>query len=133
MIKKIDHIGIAVNNLEESIKIYKDILGLEFKGTQEIKDQKIIVASLLAGDVKIQLVQPTHPDSTMRKFIDKKGEGMHHIAFLVYNIDASLKALSEKGVKLIDEKARIGADNAKIAFIHPKDMNRVLIEFVERS
>ena len=133
MIKKIDHIGIAVNNLEESIKIYRDILGLEFKGTEEIKDQKIIVASFLAGDIKIELVQPTHPDSTMRKFIDKKGEGMHHIAFLVDNIDISLKALSEKGVKLIDEKARIGAENAKIAFIHPKDMNRVLIEFVERS
>jgi methylmalonyl-CoA/ethylmalonyl-CoA epimerase len=133
MIKKIDHIGIAVNNLEESIKIYRDILGLEFKGTEEIKDQKIIVASFLAGDVKVELVQPTHPDSTMRKFIDKKGEGMHHIAFMVDNISESLKELSKKGINLIDEKARIGADNAKIAFIHPKDMNRVLIEFVERS
>jgi methylmalonyl-CoA epimerase len=133
MIKKIDHIGIAVNNLEESIKIYRDILGLEFKGTEEIKDQKIIVASFLADDVKIELVQPTHPDSTMRKFIDKKGEGMHHIAFMVDNISESLKELSKKGINLIDEKARIGADNAKIAFIHPKDMNRVLIEFVERS
>jgi methylmalonyl-CoA/ethylmalonyl-CoA epimerase len=129
MIKKIDHIGIAVNNLEESIKIYRDILGLEFKGTEEIKDQKIIVASFLAGDVKVELVQPTHPDSTMRKFIDKKGEGMHHIAFMVDNISESLKELSKKGINLIDEKARIGADNAKIAFIHPKDMNR----FVERS
>ena len=132
MIKRIDHIGIAVNNLEESISIYKDILGLEFKGTEEIKQQKIIVASFLVGDVKVELVQPTHPDSTMRKFIDKKGEGMHHIAFLVDNIDESLKELSEKGVNLIDEKARIGADGARIAFIHPKDINRVLVEFVER-
>ena len=133
MIKRIDHIGIAVNNLEESISIYKDILGLEFKGTEEIKEQKIIVASFLVGDVKVELVQPTHPDSTMRKFIDKRGEGMHHIAYLVDNIDESLKELSEKGVNLIDEKARIGADGARIAFIHPKDMNRVLVEFVERS
>ncbi len=133
MIKKIDHIGIAVNNLEESIKIYRDILGLEFKGTEEIKEQKIIVASFLVNDIKVELVQPTHHDSTMRKFIDKRGEGMHHIAFLVDNIEESLKKLSKKGINLIDEKARIGADNTKIAFIHPKDMNRVLVEFVEKS
>jgi len=132
MIKKIDHIGIAVNNLDESISIYRDILGLEFKGTEEIKEQKIIIGTFMLGGVKIELVQPTHPDSTMRKFIDKKGEGMHHIAFLVDNIDESLKELSEKGVNLIDEKARIGADGARIAFIHPKDINRVLVEFVER-
>lgn len=133
MIKKIDHIGIAVNNLEESIRIYRDILGLEFKGTEEIKEQKIIVGTFLVGDVLIELVQPSHPDSTMRKFIDKRGEGMHHIALNVDNIKKSLKKLSEKGVKLIDEKARIGANGTKIAFIHPKDMNKVLVEFVERS
>jgi methylmalonyl-CoA/ethylmalonyl-CoA epimerase len=133
MIKKIDHIGIAVNNLKESIKIYRDILGLECKGAEEILDQKVIVATFLVGNVKVELVQPTHLDSSMRKFIDKRGEGMHHIAFMVDNIDKSLKELSEKGVKLIDEKARIGADGARIAFIHPKDMNGVLIELVERK
>ena len=133
MIKKIDHIGIAVNNLDESISIYRDILGLEFKGTEEIKEQKIIIGTFMLGGVKIELVQPTHPDSTMRKFIDKRGEGMHHIAYLVDNIDESLRELSEKGVHLIDEKAKNGADGARIAFIHPKDMNRVLVEFVERS
>ena len=133
MITKIDHIGIAVNNLKESIKIYRDILGLECKGAEEILDQKVIVATFLVGNVKVELVQPTHLDSSMRKFIDKRGEGMHHIAFLVDNIDKSLKELSEKGVKLIDEKARIGADGTRIAFIHPKDMNGVLIELVERK
>ena len=133
MITKIDHIGIAVNNLKESIKIYRDILGLECKGAEEILDQKVIVATFLVGNVKVELVQPTHLDSSMRKFIDKRGEGMHHIAFMVDNIDKSLKELSEKGVKLIDEKARIGADGARIAFIHPKDMNGVLIELVERK
>jgi len=133
MKKEIDHIGIAVNNMEDSINIYRDILGLDFKGTEEIKDQKVIVATFLVGGVKVELVQPTHPDSSMRKFIDKRGEGMHHIAFMVENIDKSLKDLSEKGVKLIDEKARIGADGARIAFIHPKDMNNVLIELVERA
>lgn len=133
MIEKIDHIGIAVNNLEDSIRIFRDILGLEFQGTEEIKEQKIIVGTFLAGEVKIELVQPTHPDSTMRKFIDKRGEGMHHIAFSVDNIDKSLTELSEKGIKLIDDKARIGANGARIAFIYPKDMNKVLVEFVERS
>ena len=133
MIKKIDHIGIAVNDLKEAMRIYKDLLGLEFKGTEEIKEQKVIVATFLVDGVKIELVQPTHPDSSTRKFIDKRGEGIHHIAFMVENIDESLKELSAKGVKLIDEKARIGAGGAKIAFIHPKDMNGVLIELIEMS
>lgn len=133
MIKKIDHIGIAINNLEESIKVYRDTLGLDFRGTEEIKDQKVIVATFLIGDVKFELVQPTQSDSSMKKFIDKRGEGMHHIAILVNNIDESLKELNEKGIKLIDEKARIGADGARIAFIHPKDMNGVLVELVEKN
>ncbi len=133
MIKEIDHIGIAVNNLEEAISIYADILGLEYKGTEKIEEQKIIFATILAGGVKIELLQPTHPDGPIGKFIKKKGEGMHHIAFMVENIDESLKELSAKGVNLIDEKARIGAGGAKIAFIHPKDMKGVLIELVERT
>ena len=133
MIKEIDHIGIAVKDLEEAMSIYTDILGLEFKGTEKIEEQKIIHATFLAGRVKIELVQPTHPDSTVGKFIEKRGEGIHHIAFGVENINESLKELSTKGVNLIDEKARIGADGAKIAFIHPKDMKGVLIELVERA
>jgi methylmalonyl-CoA epimerase len=133
MIKEIDHIGIAVNNLEEAISIYTDILGLESKGTEKIKEQKIILATFLVGGIKIELLQPTHPDGPIGKFVKKKGEGMHHIAFMVENIDESLKELSAKGVNLIDEKARIGADGAKIAFIHPKDMKGVLIELVERA
>ena len=133
MIKEIDHIGIAVNNLEEAISIYADILGLEYKGTEKIEEQRIIHAAFLVGEVKIELVQSTHPDGPIGKFIEKRGEGIHHIAFRVENINGSLKELSAKGVKLIDEKARIGADGAKIAFIHPKDMKGVLIELVERA
>ncbi len=133
MIKEIDHIGIAVNDLEEAMSIYRDILGLKFKGTEEIEEQKTILATFLVGEVKIELIQPTHPDSPIRKFLEKRGEGMHHIAFRVENIDESLKELSGKGVNLIDEKARIGADGAKIAFIHPRDMKGVLIELVERA
>ena len=132
LIKEIDHIGIAVNDLKEAMSIYTDILGLESKGMEVIEEQKIIHATFLVGSVKIELVQPTHPDGPVGKFIEKRGEGMHHIAFRVENIDESLRELNAKGVKLIDEKARIGADGAKIAFIHPKDMKGVLIELVER-
>ena len=131
MIKEIDHIGIAVNDLEEAMSTYRDILGLKFKGTEEIEEQKTILATFLVSGVKIELIQPTHPDSPIRKFLEKRGEGMHHIAFRVENIDESLKELSAKGVNLIDKKARIGADGAKIAFIHPKDLKGVLIELVE--
>ena len=133
MIKEIDHIGIAVNDLKKTMSIYRDILGLKFIGSEEIEEQKIIHATFLAGEVKIELVQSTHPDGPIGKFIEKKGEGIHHIAFRVENIDESLKELNAKGVNLIDEKARIGADGAKIAFIHPKDMKGVLIELVERA
>ena len=132
MIKEIDHIGIAVNDLKGAMSIYKDLLGLEFKGMETIEEQKIIHATFLAGRVKIELVQSTHPDGPIGKFIEKRGEGIHHIAFRVENIDESLKELNAKGVKLIDEKARIGAGGAKIAFIHPKDMKGVLIELMER-
>ena len=133
MIKQIDHIGIAVKDLKEAMSIYRDILGLKFISTEEIEEQNIIHSTFLAGRVKIELVQPTNPESTVGKFIEKRGEGIHHIAFRVENIDESLKELSEKGVNLIDEKARIGADGAKIAFIHPKDMKGVLLELVEIS
>jgi methylmalonyl-CoA epimerase len=133
MIKQIDHIGIAVKDLREAMNIYGDILGLKFISTEEIEEQKIIHSTFLAGKVKIELVQPTHPDSAVGKFIDKRGEGIHHIAFRVENIDESLKELSAKGVNLIDKKPRIGADGAKIAFIHPKDMKGVLLEIVEIS
>ncbi len=133
MIKEIDHIGIAVNDLKKTMSIYRDILGLKFIGSEEIEEQKIINATFLAGEVKIELVQSTHPDGPIGKFIEKRGEGIHHIAFRVENIDESLKELNAKGVNLIDEKARIGADGAKIAFIHPKDIKGVLIELVERA
>lgn len=133
MIKQIDHIGIAVKDLKEAMSIYRDILGLKFISTEEIEEQNIIHSTFLAGRVKIELVQPTHPESTVGKFIEKRGEGIHHIAFRVENIEESLKELTEKGVNLIDKKARIGADGAKIAFIHPKDMKGVLLELVEIS
>jgi methylmalonyl-CoA/ethylmalonyl-CoA epimerase len=133
MIKEIDHIGIAVKDLKETMSIYRDIFGLEFKGTETIEEQKIILSTFLIGDVRIELVKATHPDGSIGKFIEKRGEGIHHIAFRVENIDKILKELSVKGINLIDKTPRIGADGTKIAFIHPKDMKGVLIELVERN
>jgi len=133
MIKEIDHIGIAVKDLEEAMSIYKNILGLEFKGTETVEDQRIIQSTFLVGEVKIELVKSTHPDGPIGKFIEKRGEGIHHIAFRVENIDESLKSLTTKGVNLINKTAKIGADGTGIAFIHPKDMKGVLIELVERT
>ena len=133
MIEQIDHIGIAVKNLKETMRIYKDLLGLELIGEETIEEQKITLAKFLVGKVKIELVQSTHPESAIGKFIEKRGEGIHHIAFRVENIHESLKELSAKGINLIDKEPRIGAGGAKIAFIHPKDMNGVLIEFLEEK
>ena len=133
MIKKIDHIGIAVRDLEDAMSIYRNLLGLEFKGTGTIEEQKINNATFIVGEVKIELVQSTHPEGPIGKFIEKRGEGIHHIAFRVENIVKSLKELSSKGVNLIDEKPRIGVDGTRIAFIHPKDTKGVLIELVEKT
>ena len=133
MIKEIDHIGIAVNDLKETMRIYKDLLGLKCIGTETIEEQKIIHTTFLAGGVKIELVQSTHPEGPIGKFIEKRGEGIHHIAFRVENINESLKELSAKGVNLINDEPKIGADGAKIAFIHPKDMKGVLIELLEKA
>ena len=132
MIKEIDHIGIAVNDLKDAVKRYSEILGLKSENMEEIEDQKIKSTSLKVGTVKIELLQTTHPDGPIGKFIRKKGEGIHHIALLVNNIDDSLKKLHENGIKLIDHKARIGVGGTRIAFIHPKDMNGVLLELVEK-
>ncbi len=133
MIKEIDHIGIAVKDLEEAMSVYKDILDLEFKGTETVEEQKIIQSTFLVGGVRIELVKSTHPDGPIAKFIEKRGEGIHHIALRVEDIDETLKNLSNKGINLINKSAKIGVGGSKIAFIHPKDMNGVLIELVERT
>ena len=133
MIKKIDHIGIAVKDLEKGLNTYAGVLGLESVGTEEIQEQKIVVAMLMAGGVKIELLQPTQPDGPIAKFIGKRGEGVHHIAFRVRDIEKSLEKLKSQGVALIDEKARIGAGGSRIAFLHPRGTHGVLVELVERN
>jgi len=129
----IDHIGIAVSNLEEAMHTYSNILGLGCEGIEEIEEQKVVIGKILIGGVRIELLQPTQSDGPISKFIGKRGEGIHHLAFGVENIDGCLRDLEAKGVDLIDTEARIGADGAKIAFLHPKGSHGVLVELVERE
>jgi len=129
---KLDHIGIAVKSIEERLKIWRDIFGLKVKTVKEVPDHKLKIALLDLGGVNIELLEPLTEDSTVKKFIDKHGEGMHHLCLEVQDIEKALRDLKNKGVKLIDEVPRNGAENELIAFIHPKDMGGVLIELCEK-
>lgn len=133
VVNKVDHIGIAVSNLEESIKFYEEILGLKLHGTETVEEQKVKVAFLPVGDTEVELLEATAPDSPIAKFIEAKGQGVQHIAFRVDNIEAALDEMRAKGIRLIDEKPRYGAGGARIAFLHPKSTNGVLIELCERK
>ena len=130
MIKKIDHIGIAVNSIEEAVKLYTDVLGLGVKGIEIVADQEVKTAIIPVGDSKIELLESTNPEGTIARYIEKKGEGIHHLAFEVSNIQDALQTLAQQGVALIDEKPRNGVENTRIAFLHPKE-TKVLIELVE--
>ena len=124
----IEHIGIAVSNLEEAIKYWEEVMGLKCYNIEEVADQKVKTAFFKVGEVKIELLEATSPDSTIASFIEKKGAGVHHIAFAVENTDQALKDAEEKGVKLIDKQARKGAENLNIGFLHPKSTLGVLTE-----
>lgn len=129
----IEHIGIAVNNLEESIKFYEDVLGFQCYAIEEVKDQKVKTAFFLVGQTKIELLESTDPEGPIGKFIEKRGEGVHHIAFAVKGIEDALSKMEEKGVRLIDKAPRAGAEGLDIAFLHPKSTGGVLIEFCEHK
>ncbi len=133
MIKKVDHIGIAVQNLEETLQFYTETLGIELHGTEIVEEQKVKVAFLPVGDTEIELLESTEPDGPIAKFIEKKGEGIQHIALRVDNIEVAIEEMKAKGVKMIDEKPRYGAGGAKIAFCHPKSTKGVLVELTERE
>ena len=133
MIRKISHIGVAVKDLNEAIKFYEESLGLEIEGTEEIKEQKVKVAFITIGESRIELLQSTDPNGPIAKFIEKKGEGIHHIALEVDNIEDALQKLKESGVQLIDAKPRIGAHGMKIAFLHPRSTKGVLMELCEKQ
>ena len=130
---KLDHIGIAVKDIETALKFYSDMLGLTLEGEEVISEQKVRTAFLPIGDTEVELLESTEPDGPVAKFIEKKGEGIQHIAFKVNDIEAALKELEEKGIRLIDTKPRIGAGNKKIAFLHPKDTFGVLVELSEEQ
>lgn len=133
LVSKIDHIGIAVESIEESLKLYTDILGLTLEGTEVVEEQKVKTAFLPIGDTEIELLESTHPDGPIAKFIQKRGQGIQHIAFRVDDIEKALAEMKDKGVRLIDEKPRYGAGGAKIAFLHPKSTNGVLIELCQKE
>ncbi len=132
MFRKIDHVGIAVKNLDEAIKVWEG-LGLKVEEIEEVPDQKVRTAIIHVGESRIELLEPTAEDSPIAKFIAKRGEGIHHIALGVDDIEAHLEELKEKGYRLIDEKPRIGAGGAKIAFVHPKAVTGVLLELCQRD
>lgn len=127
-ISHIEHIGIAVNSLEEAIPFYENMLGLKCYAIEEVKDQKVKTAFFKVGQTKIELLESTDQEGPIGKFLEKKGPGVHHIAYAVDNVDKSLNELEEKGVRLIDKKARKGAEGLNIGFLHPKSTLGVLTE-----
>lgn len=132
MVTKIDHIGIAVENLDETLRFYEEVLGIKCVGTEVVEEQKVKTAFLPIGDTKIELLESTDKEGPIAKFIEKRGQGVQHIAYRVENIEEALEEVKRKGIRLIDEKPRKGAGGAKIAFLHPKSTFGVLIELCER-
>ena len=130
---RVDHVGIAVKNLDEMVKWYEDTLGLKSNGTETVEEQKVTVAFLPCGDSELELLESTTDDGPIAKFIEKNGEGIQHIALRVDDIDAALAERKEKGVRLIDQTPRYGAGGARIAFVHPKASHGVLLELCERK
>lgn len=128
----IEHIGIAVENLEESIKYYEEILGLECYAVEEVADQKVKTAFFKVGQTKIELLESTDPEGPIGKFVAKKGAGIHHLAFAFDSADEALQDAESKGVRLIDKKSRAGAEGLKIGFLHPKSSGGVLTEFCSK-
>ena len=132
MLSKLDHIGIAVNSLEEALPFYRDRLGMSLTKIEVVEAQRVRVAFLSLGSETIELIEGTDEQSPIRKFIAKRGEGIHHLCFQVANLEVSLRELQEKGVRLVDEIPRQGAEGARIAFLHPASSHGVLIELKEK-
>lgn len=132
MIKKIDHIAIAVKDLAEEITRYRDVLGLEYLGSEVVAEQKVTVAFFKINDVFIELLEPSGPDSPISAFIEKKGGGLHHLALEVDDIKATIKRLQDKNVQMLNAEPKIGAHNAQIAFAHPRSFSGVLYELKQK-
>lgn len=132
-ISHIEHIGIAVKNIDAAKKFYEDVLGLKCYAIEEVPDQKVKTAFFMVGQTKIELLESTSPDGPIGKFIEKRGEGIHHIAFAVNQLQSSLDEVKSKNIQLIDEKVRKGAEGLNIAFLHPKSTFGVLTELCEKT
>lgn len=130
---RIDHLGIAVNSIDEGKNFWTDVLGLAVTDTDTVEAQKTTTAFLPVGESEVELLESTTEDGPVAKFIEKKGQGIQHIAFAVENIEEALQELKDKGIQLIDQEPRIGAGGAKIAFLHPKATNGVLVELCQRD
>jgi methylmalonyl-CoA/ethylmalonyl-CoA epimerase len=133
MIKKINHIAIAVKNIEESARFYEEVLGLALSGTETVPEQKTKVGFLKISETNIELVQPAEPDSPLVKFLETKGQGIHHVCFEVDDLESAVKEYIKKGAVMVDKKPRQGAHKTKVAFIHPKSSGGVLIELCEKE
>ena len=130
---KIDHLGIATTGIDEALGFWADALGLENVHTETVEDQKVRIAMLPIGESRIELLEPTSDDSPISKFLAKRGGGIHHIAVQIEDIEAALARLKEKGMRLIDESPRIGAEGCLVAFVHPASANGVLLELVQTA
>ncbi|MFM7668764.1 MAG: methylmalonyl-CoA epimerase [Bacteroidota bacterium] len=133
MFRKIEHLGIAVNNIEESLKIYENLLGQNCYKIETVESEFVKTAFIQVGESKIELLEATHPDSPIAKFLEKKGQGFHHVAFDVENIDTEIERLVNMGFDLIHKTPKDGADNKRIAFLHPKSTNGLLVELCEEN
>jgi len=130
-VKAVNHIGIAVRSIEDQKHYYQDVLGAVFEGVEHVADQKVIVGFFRVGDVRLELLEPSDPSSTVATFIEKKGEGLHHIAFEVADIPSRIAEIKSAGLRMIDEAPRAGAHHMQIAFVHPKGTFGVLTELCE--
>ena len=133
MFRKIEHLGIAVNNMEKALKIYEDLLGQNCYKIEVVESEFVKTAFIQVGESKIELLEATHSDSAIAKFLEKKGQGFHHVAFDVENIDSEINRLVEKGFELIHKTPKDGADNKRIAFLHPKSTNGLLVELCQEK
>jgi len=131
LLEKIYHLGYAVENIQAATRFYEEHFGVRVAEPEEVEEQGIVATMFEVGESMIELVQPTRPDSPVRKFLEKRGEGFHHVAFKVDDLEAALRDLKENGVELIDEEPRIGAGGTRMAFLHPRGAHGVLTELVE--
>jgi methylmalonyl-CoA/ethylmalonyl-CoA epimerase len=131
MLTKINHIGVAVKSIDETLAFYRDQLGMAFQGAEEVTEQKVRVAMLAVGESKIELLEPTAADSPVAKFLEKNGPGVHHVAYEVADLEAAIARMLADGARMIDEKPRHGAHGTRIAFVHPKSSQGVLTELCQ--